>query len=185
MQMNWEGPPCHPLPWICTLAYSLWLSSYLHPHQYTAPQHQRAHPSCTWNKKWTRTEKKGTATLRFTPRCPLPWPCRPPVPDTSSQVLVEDTCASACHTFPCNWSCHCIISEHHHPVNKKKGARERRGRRRKKNKIDIEEGWTGIRKRQEDKSNINRWSGVFFFFCVSSQKSVTSRRGETLLYPSV
>lgn len=88
--------------------------------------------------KTENNRTKETATLKITPRwalkslappfwTPTPrlrwrwgpfWPCRPPVLDTSSPGLVEDTCASACHTFPCNWSCHCITSQCHHPINK-------------------------------------------------------------------
>lgn len=167
MQTSWEGPSCHPLPWDHTLASAPWLSSYLHPpnpHHHTVPQHQPAHPNCT--RKWKQNRTKETATLRFTPRCPLPWPCRPPVPDTSSQGLEEDTCASACHTFPCNWSCHCIMSQRrHHPVNKNGGMGEEReeaeGKQKKKKLRKV-----GLEVELKRHKRINQTCVCVFFFSV-------------------
>lgn len=146
------------------------------------PQHQPAHPNWTRKKETEQNKRNGDTKVYTT----LPWPCRPPVPDTSSQGLEEDTCASACHTFPCNWSCHCIMSQRrHHPVNKNGGKGEEReeveGKQKKKKLRKV-----GLEVELKRHKRINQTcvcGGCFCLFCKSvsvwgqsSQQSTTSPR---------
>lgn len=132
-----------PRLWIHTYTHSssCWSFYLQSPHNTTtlisSPQ---LSTKITTKKKKTknRNKTKDTTTLKFTPHNIGPallgntlslttpfWPCRPPVLDTSSQVLGEDLCASACHTFPCNWSCHCITGQVNQTSRKSKKNRER------------------------------------------------------------